>query len=113
MAYLLFHNNLLLMLFLFFSATLQLEDCENVNEVVINLTRSCDVTVVSSNTLLCIAHLQSDFTDQQLQHLVSSYGKVARCFMYRCPYTGKNRYVFITGILTKVKQKLEQMIKVF
>ncbi|CAC5399544.1 unnamed protein product [Mytilus coruscus] len=69
-------------------AKVQFIDFDNVLDVMEYLSRSFDVSVESSNKLLCLAHLPSSYTDQQLRELVSSHGNLCRCFMYRCRHSG-------------------------
>ncbi|VDI27861.1 Hypothetical predicted protein [Mytilus galloprovincialis] len=87
-------------------AKVQFKDCDNVLDVMEYLSRSFDVSVESSNKLLCLAHLPSTYTDQQLRELVSSHGSLCKCFMYRCRHTGESLgYGFVEFDCTIEKSK--------
>ena len=71
----------------FFSATVQVNKCSNILDVMKNLSSSFEVTVEPTK-LLCIANLPTDYTDTKLHQHLAAYGNITRCFMFRCPDTG-------------------------
>ena len=55
-----------------------------------------------NNKLVCVAHLPSDYSDDDFKQLISKYGSIERCFLMRTDYTGELFHGHLTKVLIRM-----------